>query len=62
MPGSRRAKATMTLREPKAKVAEANIGNITGDCPIAPGTNTTHMNISNTAADIRPRYADAAQD
>ena len=38
VPGSRRAKATTTLREPKAKVAEANVGNITGDCPIAPGT------------------------
>ena len=62
VPGSRRAKATTTSREAKAEVAEANIGNITGDCPMAPGANTTDMNIGNIAADIRPRDADAAQD
>ena len=48
VPGSRRAKATTTSREAKAEVAEANIGNITGNCTMAPGTNTTDI-----AANIR---------
>ena len=54
VPGSRRVKTTVISREPKTKIAEATIGNITGDCPMAPGTDTTDMDIGNTAADIRP--------
>ena len=41
-PGSRRALATAALREPKAKTT---IGYITGDCPMATGNVTTHLDI-----------------
>ena len=37
-------------REPKAKIAEAKIGYITCDCPMAHGTNTTYLDIAKNAA------------